>query len=253
MSTYICKRCHHPNKTKAHLISHLTRVNPCTPCEGCAKEDQDIDALLIELGEDPHKLRERIFQCPKCKAAKLPSARPCAGCQTIYKHQPTLSRHMKTCNGPKMTKMPKDPVTLHPFGEEDLDHLTLEFKTECLLALHEGIVKMCEKIYFDPQKPENNNVRFKNWKHNLFEIYSQKDWISMNQNTVLNNMIHHTTRVLADHFFTLMYDPAFVERQETLLKFQNEVLLGVQGVKASHGYSNMRHDVRILVVNQTAP
>ena len=243
-----CQRCQYIARSKSALVNHLLRSNPCTPYDGCAEEDMNIDELLTQLGV-PLSKKERMFKCPH-------------ECGAVYKHHPNLSAHLKICKKKDggggvnnqtltLTRHAYMDDTVRSFGNEDLNHLTPDFKTKCLLDLYEGIVKLCRKIYFDSQKPENKTVRFKNWKHNLFEIFTKDQWNPMNQNTVLNNMIRNANGILANHYFTLMNDPEFVERQETLMRFQNDILHGIQGGRASQGYCNMRHDVRILVVSQT--
>lgn len=296
--TKVCRRCNYTAANRSNLLTHLTRVHPCTPYDGCPAHDQNIDVLLAEMGVVPDEIRSQVYTCSHCDAT--------------YKHKSTLCKHVKTVHEAKsdergecsksLTMLQEKTLEtlqrieialnagktqqtnvkienqqnntiqqqnniqiitttdqiktvlkqLRSFGEERMDHLTDDFKRDCLFRMDEGILNMVKEVHCNPHIPENYNVRNKSKKQQLMEVYKDNRWIAMNQNTVLDSMIDRVHRMLGAFFSAnLISDSDLRERQDTISHFQNKISEGTRGGFPPNFYYRIRKDIRALIEDTT--
>lgn len=106
----VCKRCNYVAANRSNLVTHLTRINPCIPYDGCPTNDQDIDILLEEIGVVPNEIRSQVYKCERCDAT--------------YKHKSTLCKHVKTTHHPHRIEQSKERVELDGL-RADVDSLKI--------------------------------------------------------------------------------------------------------------------------------
>lgn len=103
-----------------------------------------------------------------------------------------------------------DPPLLHPsntitinvsinnFGEESLRHITATFAKE----INHGIAKLIDTIHFNPDVPENHNIRLENVKGQLVAVFQNNSWVIQDMNDTVNHMIDKGSRMLTNHYHT---------------------------------------------------
>ena len=117
---------------------------------------------------------------------------------------------------------------------------------------NQGLLDMIEKIHYNPQVPENCNVRHKNKKNKEVEVFRHDRWITCNRNSILNDMIKHAAKLLGLYFSAeFMTDRDLHERMETIHKFQNQILEGARGGYPPNFYYTLRNSVLDLIVDTT--
>jgi hypothetical protein len=159
----------------------------------------------------------------------------CSICNKTFLHSSSLSRHKTNC---KENPEKEEPVITNPrmdlaaeiqelhrmleeiqrsrieeimknenkvnvncFGDEDLDYITHNDILDCMNNINVSIPLLLEKIHFDPEHPENNNVQIPNKKlpHARF-VNSRSQWEYNYKNNTLHSMIENAYNILCDTF-----------------------------------------------------
>lgn len=72
-------------------------------------------------------------------------------------------------------------ITINCVGDEKIDYLLespdfIKFMDNCIKKKVDGICDLIVKKHFDPEHPENHNIRKMNKKDNFLEIYTNNNW-----------------------------------------------------------------------------
>lgn len=206
MSLFTCERCGYATPQKSNLIPHFRNKTKCNPVESSVA----VDVLLERLCDDKNKLYV------------------CAACNARFTYQSNLSRHKKTCKGKPTDKQQiealerevnelkelvcrngatnnitnnnmQNNINIHINvrdlgGQENTKYLDNEFLMECFKDM--DLVKVLEELHFNPEHPENHNVRLRNVKQNLMEYADQGRWIVKKKDKVLYEMVMNGWRIL---------------------------------------------------------
>jgi hypothetical protein len=90
-------------------------------------------------------------------------------------------------------------ININNFGSENTTHLSDEFLSQCLLSCNTGIKNLMKEIHFNPEVPENHNIRVFSRKGKILEKYSDGGWHVCDQNNTLDEMIRKGYRILFKH------------------------------------------------------
>jgi hypothetical protein len=94
-------------------------------------------------------------------------------------------------------------IQLNSYGNEDMSHISENYKTRLLNIPYGMIPKMIEAVHFSDKKPENKNILLTNKKENKIKLYSNGKWIYQNKEETLNNLIDGKYFILDSHYETL--------------------------------------------------
>jgi hypothetical protein len=68
-------------------------------------------------------------------------------------------------------------INLLNYKDTDMSHITdLDYR-KCLKNLNRCVIKLIEKVHFNPEKPENMNMYISNIKNNHIMLYKDDKWI----------------------------------------------------------------------------
>lgn len=207
MVHYSCPRCGYATTLKGNMIKHLERKIVCEPivadadldeyadtlcktnqrnmCQGCSKtfaspsglhyhksrcaklqepseELDDMRTLLIETREELRRERERRQQLEQNSPQSI-----------------TINIHNDHCN----------TVNINSFGQENTSYITDDFSKICLELKEDGLKRMIDKIYFDPDHEENHNVRHRSLKHSLVEVLQESGWVPKTLTEAVQQMV----------------------------------------------------------------
>ena len=86
---------------------------------------------------------------------------------------------------------------IRDFGCENMKSIPPFFISNCFLDLKYR--DLLENLHFDPDYPENNNIRIKSTKRNLAEIYVNNHWMVVPLTEGLMRLIDQGTRIFKEH------------------------------------------------------
>jgi hypothetical protein len=114
-------------------------------------------------------------------------------------------------------------ILVNSFGNENTDYLTDQIITK--LIKNNGpatcIPKIIESIHFDPEHPENHNIKVTNQKNNYAKVIKENKWVTVNKKRTIENMIE-TGYVLLEEKYQDNKDSVSEFRQNRFRDFQDK-------------------------------
>lgn len=223
--TFSCKRCGYECTHKCHLLRHLNRKISCSP----SVQNIQVADLIKELTHVSKSYvckycqnnyaspQSRYMHQKRCKAISSKSASNSsvslndnASLLTVVEYliednkklhemieklqQPSTST-VTTTNINKGTIINNNVnVHLRDFGTENMNALPYHLIADCFMRLkHRDLL---ENLHFDPDFPENHNVRIKSVKRKVMEIYKNSKWNVVTMDDGIMELIHRANQIL---------------------------------------------------------
>ena len=170
---YICEHCGNSFTTHANMMRHINHY--CKVVKNEHVEKEDLKKIIKEQKEEFDKEKEKLYHY----IDKL-----------IDKKGNTIHIDKQTNNS----------INLNSYGDEDISHISDNFKMKLLKGPYGMISKMIEAVHFNEQKPENNNITLPNKKENKLKIFSGNKWIYREKNEIINDLIDGKYFILDAHY-----------------------------------------------------
>jgi hypothetical protein len=119
---------------------------------------------------------------------------------TANSNNTTTSNSNNTANNTANTANNTANNYIFDQGKEDMSHITDEFKMSLIKNPESMIQKLIKKIYFDPDKPRNHNIRYPNIRSNNFVVYKYGKWVHEDKNTTIHTMLDTACFVLEEYY-----------------------------------------------------
>ena len=91
-------------------------------------------------------------------------------------------------------------IILNNYGNEDMSHITNNFKDSLLNIPFSAISKMIEKVHFNKKKPQNKNIKLPNKKDNLIKVFQDDKWIFKDKKSTITNLVDTKYNIIDDHY-----------------------------------------------------
>ena len=135
-------------------------------------------------------------------------------------------------------------IIVNSFGHENIDHLTDQIICKLIkTAPFTSVPLLIEKIHFDPEHPENHNIKITNKKLNYAEIVRDNKWVTANKKKVIDDVIQKSYDLL-DEKYTENKDDISERRQERFQNFQEKYEQADEEL-----LRNIKNDVDLLLIN----
>lgn len=219
-----CERCGDEFPYKSRLINHLT-----TRKKPCPSRDSNIDIHEYIKRIEDDEFEKKKYSCKYCNKRFLTA-------QTKYIHQKKciesivekepideksienltnelnalkikMEKYEKFFTGTSISNSQNANVinnnniqiNVKDFGiNENKDYLDHGFLLECFRDMN--LCKVLKEVHFNPDHPENHNVRLKNQRQNLMEYKHNGEWIIEKKEIVLYDLIMNGYRVLNTYY-----------------------------------------------------
>ena len=79
-------------------------------------------------------------------------------------------------------------ITLLSYKETDTSHLTDNDYKTCIKTINGCVVKMIEKVHFNPKKPENMNLYIPSMKDKYVMVYEDGNWNLIHKNDIIEKL-----------------------------------------------------------------
>jgi hypothetical protein len=137
-------------------------------------------------------------------------------------------------------------IVVNSFGHENIDHLTDQIICKIIkTAPFTSVPQLIEKIHFDPDHPENHNIKITNKKLNYAEIVKNNKWVTANKKKIIDDVIQKSYDLLDDKY-TDNKDDISEKRQERFHNFQEKYEQADEEL-----LRNIKNDVDLLLINGT--
>ena len=178
----------------------------------------------------------KLLQNDKCKAT-------CEYCLRTYSRNSNLTKHLKTCKkkqvadmlditqSEKIMKMEKEieelkkyktqnnttnnittnnninnskNIYINNYGDENLKHLRNKDFANLLSGIYNAVPKLIEKIHFDPEHPENQNIKYTNKKLPYLKVMKDDKWQLVSKKEELLDLIDNKCFMLKEKYYAIL-------------------------------------------------
>lgn len=94
-------------------------------------------------------------------------------------------------------------ITIHinAFGKENLDYITDKMIIRCIDRIYSSIPCLIEKIHFDPEHPENHNIKITNKKFPYASVMDDnRNWKTVDRKHAIESLVEKGFNILDDKY-----------------------------------------------------
>jgi hypothetical protein len=136
-------------------------------------------------------------------------------------------------------------INLKNYGNEDISHMTKDFLDDCCVRLNEGMKNLVEQIHFNPDMPENHNIKWLSNKQNMYQVFVDGHWHAKEKCNALDELIKKGYKILAKHFFA--------SENAELKKLSDQIQSYLFSLldRKSENYYQLRRELHVMVYDNT--
>ena len=207
-----CHNCRKIFKLRKSLVRHVKE---------CVLKNNIINTSPLNNNEcnNCHKvfqIRKSLIKHVKTCINNSENINECSKCRKVFKLKNNLLRHIKTCvNSSSINNISNQQINMiinntqnknthniiyvdnrvcsdtkiNPFGKENLEFLTDDFMKSIIIEPEEGIIRLIQKVHFNKDQPENQNIQIKNKKEPYIDVFNGKSWEKQDKKTAIQNII----------------------------------------------------------------
>mgnify|MGYP006133113177 FL=1 len=95
-------------------------------------------------------------------------------------------------------------IHINNYGDENLKHLGSKDFAGLLSGIYNAVPKLIEKIHFDPEHPENQNIKYTNRKQPYLKVMRDDKWQLVNKKNEVLDLIDNKYFMLKEKYYTLL-------------------------------------------------
>ena len=112
-------------------------------------------------------------------------------------------------------------IVLNCYGNEDLSHITEQFKLGLLKLPYSMITNLIKEIHFNEKYPANNNICLPNKKEPFVKVYQGESWIYKNKKETIQELIQKNCDRL-DEYYENKSDKMEKDAKKRYITFQEK-------------------------------
>jgi len=176
-SLFTCKFCGKEYKHKQSITKHIK--NSCVKKEDDYKEL--VNLLNMQIENQKKELADEKQERKKENQSLIKQIESLKGKLEIKGSFNTINNN----------------ITLN-YKDTDVSHLTDNDYRSCIRKVCHSVLKLIEKIHFNPDKPENMNVYISNMRDKYAMLYEGNKWILKNKNEAIDKLYNDKEDMLEE-------------------------------------------------------
>ena len=134
-------------------------------------------------------------------------------------------------------------ININSYGKENLDYLSNDYINKLLeQGAYGAVPKIIKHIHFNPQHPENHNVKITNKKLSWVKVWKNNKWELHNKKVVISDMVDKGYNILDEQYDV---DKLNSSKRKNFKEFQSKY---EEDDKDTHKYLNK--EMEVLVLNE---
>jgi len=135
-------------------------------------------------------------------------------------------------------------IQINAFGHENIDYINDKAIIQCIERVYKSIPALIEKVHFDPEHPENHNIKLTNRKLPYARIMGQnKKWKTVHRKDAIETMVVNGYNIL---------DDKYTENKESISSKKQERFEEIQGKFENEDkelHRQLKQEVELMVLN----
>ena len=177
-SKAVCEYCQRAYTRNSNLTKHL---------KTCKKKKM-AESLVVIQNEEITKMKQEIEMLKKCKSVVTNN---------------NTNNNTTTNSNNNNTNMINN-IHINNYGDENLKHLRSKDFANLLSGIYSAVPKLIEKIHFDPEHPENQNIKFTNKKFPYLKVMKDDKWQLVNKKHELLDLIDSKYFMLKERYYSIL-------------------------------------------------
>jgi len=229
-----CKFCDKEFLNKSNLTKHINIVCPIR--KGLLKDKDKIIENKRDLDRDEEiKKRDAEIKILRDGFTELLKKHSSTNINIINNKYNKINDNSKIINN--------NLIVINSFGKENLSHITNDDYKKYLSGYFPGFINFIEKVHFDENMPENNNICITNLKSKFMYTHDGSKWVTMNKDDVIDKFIKNKYNHLSDKCDELE------ETNEIDEKTLNKFLSFAQNYKDEEAEKNTKDKILLMIYN----
>ena len=234
MVVHICTLCNYKTTTKQHYTKHLTTDKHLSKQPAIIKETPQ---FICKYCDQNFSFKQSMFRhikysCTKNKDEDLKELVRLLNAQLEQQRndfQEQLQSQAKQIeklmgkleiNGSFNTTNIQNNIQLLAYKDTDVSHLTENDYKTCIKKVNYCVMKMIEKIHFNPDKPENMNIYISNMKNNYMMMYKGNKWNLVTKEE-MESVYNHKEDLIIE-WYNLNKDPELMKCFEKYMNLKED-------------------------------
>lgn len=164
--------------------------------------------------------------------------------QTTTSHNTNTSTTNSNNNTNIETQQNNITININAFGNENLDYIDDKSIISCIDRVYKSIPTLLEKIHFDPDHPENHNIKITNKKLPYASVMgNNKKWRTVDRKDAIDSMVSNGYNLL-DEKYTENKDKFAPSKQQRIEGFLSKCETEDKDVM-----KQIRSEVDMMVLN----
>lgn len=183
---YMCDICEKTFSYSRSLIKHRETCVNKPKQKSLNKNSNIVDQLIMQNQLIVQKLEEKNKQVDELTKQV-----------TLLLEKGQNTTHIQNQNNIETQNI----IFVNSFGKENTEYLTDNIV--CKLIQHSPfkcLPQIIEKIHFDPEHPENHNIKITNKKLNYAEIVKDNKWVTTNKKKAIEDMIQNGYNIIEEKY-----------------------------------------------------
>ena len=113
-------------------------------------------------------------------------------------------------------------ININNYGNENTEYLNKDYLNNLLNGAFSAIPKLIEKIHFNPNHPENHNIKITNKKEPYIKVRKNDKWELQDKKETLETLVDDKYYILEDHYSEINSDDISNHTKEIMEKFRSK-------------------------------
>jgi len=185
-----------PKSLQNTIISTITELQ----CEFCFKTFSRKDNLtkhlkICKIKKNNEKKTDNQLCLMKNEISNLK--------EELSKTKQIITTNNKICNN-NSNNTQNINIHINNLGEENIKHIDYNFYNNILKGIYGAVPKLVEKIHFDKEHPENQNIKLTNKKEPYIKIRKNNKWKLADRKTEVLDLIDSKCFLLSEKYKKLL-------------------------------------------------
>jgi hypothetical protein len=165
--------------------------------------------------------------------------------QTSTSHNNTTTSTTNSNNNTSIdTQQNNITININAFGNENIDYIDDKSIVACINSVYKSIPSLLERIHFDPEHPENHNIKITNKKLPYASVMgNNKKWKTVDRKDAIDTMVSNGYNLL-DEKYTENKDKFAPSKQERI-----EGFLSKCEIEDKEVMKQIKSEVDMMVLN----